>query len=726
MENNDNIKKELPLVSVIIPTFNRAYVLKESILSVLNQTYENIEVVIVDDCSTDDTEKVVSEINDERVVYVKNKYNQGAAASRNSGAELAKGDYLAFNDSDDLWLPEKVEHQINSLLDSECNISYCYLKRRKANNQNYSKVIPQISEIEELNGYLYKKLLVNNFIALPTLMIKKALFISANGFNSELRSLEDYEFLLRVTQKEKVIFVDKVLVDSRDFGDGINEMIKNPCDVCDGLLAVINENYAEIESDNIEFRLKAVLEEAASWLGESDFKEREKKICKYAEKRRIVDLKYIRTLSNLIDKDAIKLSLIIPFYNSEMYLEECLSSVTKMDFSPIEIICINDGSTDSSVKIVEKFSKIDSRIVLINKENTGYGNSVNLGLEIAKGEYIGIIESDDIVDADGYRKLIEVANGTSADIVKGNYSIFSKDISNATRFENLANMPYYRLFNLEYAPMLAITGPAIWSGIYRREFLLNKKIKLLNSPGASYQDTSFAFITFASANAIYLIENNIIFYRVDSEMSSSNSDKKVFDIFNETDYIRTYLIKNRMEKFLPLLARAKMQGQAWNYNRIGNEKKKVFMLRWHEDAIKDYIHGHIKQEYWDEESWIRINKVIYNPYYYSSDADLCKMDIREQLVAILRDIKEIYVLGIGDYAMFLTDILSNYGITITAFVDNSRENVGNHINNIPIVDIDSVSRECILLSGVSKGDPLLTVAKEKYYSVCDLANHLLK
>ncbi len=721
MKYDSYIENESPLVSVIIPTYNRAYILKESILSVLNQTYNNIEVIVVDDYSSDDTEKVVLSMVDHRITFVRNEKNFGTAESRNIGAKLAKGEYLAFNDSDDLWLPDKIESQIRGVLETDCDISYGYLKRSKAFDHDNSEIIPQNGTSEELSGYLHKKLLVNNFIALPTLLIKKDLFISVGGFNSELRSVEDYEFLLRVTKENKVIFVDKILVDSRDFGDGINSFINNSKEVCDGLLYIIDANYNEIKTENIEFRLKVILEKASSWLDRTEYEKRAERIMKYADRKAIEDLRYIRQLRN----DSITLSIILPFYNSEKYIEESLTSVTAMKFTSIEIICINDGSSDASTQIVEKFAERDPRIVCINKERTGYGNSVNLGLEIARGKYIGIIESDDIADPDGFRKLIEVANATNADIIKGNYSVFSNDRSTATKFENLANMPYYRLFDLKYAPMLAVTAPAIWSGIYRRDFLLRKKIQLLNSPGASYQDTAFAFITFVAAQSIYLIEDNIVFYRADNEMSSSNRNNKVFDIFNETDYMKEYLIANKLEKFLPLLARTKMQGQAWNYNRIEEAKKKEFMLKWHIDAIVDYIHGTIKRDYWDDESWVRINNVIFNPYYYVKNTQIGDFTIKEQIIAILKEIDKVYIIGIGSYALLVYNRLSVYDISISAFVcDKDTSECVDQIMGIPVVNLENIDRDSLLLQGVLPGDTLLTKARNKYYTLCDLYHHL--
>jgi len=115
------------LVSVIMPSYNTARYIGQSIQSVIDQTYQNWELIIVDDCSTDNTDDVVSLYNDDRIKYLKNKNNYGAAISRNKALREAKGRWIAFLDSDDLWMPEKLEKQIRYMKINNYSFSYtCY------------------------------------------------------------------------------------------------------------------------------------------------------------------------------------------------------------------------------------------------------------------------------------------------------------------------------------------------------------------------------------------------------------------------------------------------------------------------------------------------------------------------------------------------------------------------------------------------------------------------
>ena len=112
----------------------------------------------------------------------------------------------------------------------------------------------------------------------------------------------------------------------------------------------------------------------------------------------------------------IKISVIIPVYNVEKYLRRCLDSVINQTFRDLEIICVNDGSTADSLHIFEEYKKQDDRIILLNQENMGQGNARNIGLKIARGEYIGFVDADDWIDLNFFEKLYEAAKKYDADV----------------------------------------------------------------------------------------------------------------------------------------------------------------------------------------------------------------------------------------------------------------------------------------------------------------------
>ena len=120
----------------------------------------------------------------------------------------------------------------------------------------------------------------------------------------------------------------------------------------------------------------------------------------------------------------IKVSVVVPVCNVEEYVEQCLRSLMNQTMGEIEIICMDDGSTDSSGVILDRLAKEDNRILVTHKDNTGYGDTMNQGISLARGEYIGIVESDDFAEADMFKKLYAEAIANDADIVKCNFNTF--------------------------------------------------------------------------------------------------------------------------------------------------------------------------------------------------------------------------------------------------------------------------------------------------------------
>ena len=195
-----------------------------------------------------------------------------------------------------------------------------------------------------------------------------------------------------------------------------------------------------------------------------------------------------------------KISVLVPIYNVEKYLEECLESIISQTLQDIEVICINDGSTDGSLKIIKKYAKNDPRFVIINKKNSGYGDSMNRGLAKATGEYIGIVESDDWVEKDMFESLYSLAKENEAEVVKSNfYNYFTspeKSHINGTVARIVHPNEVGKIIDTTVSHHIIWQQPCIWTAIYKKDFLDNYNIRFLPSPGASYQDFGYfcAFI----------------------------------------------------------------------------------------------------------------------------------------------------------------------------------------------------------------------------------------
>jgi glycosyltransferase involved in cell wall biosynthesis len=200
----------MPKVSVVIPTYNRADTILKAIDSVLKQTFHDFEIIIIDDGSTDKTYEIVKQINDKRIRYIRHEKNKGASSARNTGIKIAKGQYIAFQDSDDEWLPDKLEKQI-VILDSspnEVGIIYCGFWR----TSSIGKIYFPPGKITKIEGDLNKDLLKGNYIGMPTVVIKKDCFIKCGNFDEELPSLEDWELFIRLAKYYEFRCINEPLV----------------------------------------------------------------------------------------------------------------------------------------------------------------------------------------------------------------------------------------------------------------------------------------------------------------------------------------------------------------------------------------------------------------------------------------------------------------------------------------------------------------------------------
>lgn len=280
-----------------------------------------------------------------------------------------------------------------------------------------------------------------------------------------------------------------------------------------------------------------------------------------------------------------KVSVIIPVYNVEKYLRECLDSVVNQTLKDIEIICINDGSTDGSLKILEEYAKSDERIKIIDKPNSGYGASMNLGLEAAISEYIGIVESDDFVELYMFEKLYKTACANNLDLVRCRYYEYMTAENSNNLIENKwvpKNEIYCPLE--EQAPFRQ--APAIWCNLVKKELIEKNRIRFLETPGASYQDTSFAFKLYACSKRFMMIEDSLLHYRVDNINSSVNSTDKAFFVNKEYAEIVDFSFRqNLYPKVRKLIPKIKCGCYKWNYKRLSNSLKLIFILRWAYESV---------------------------------------------------------------------------------------------------------------------------------------------
>ena len=283
-----------------------------------------------------------------------------------------------------------------------------------------------------------------------------------------------------------------------------------------------------------------------------------------------------------------KVSIIIPTYNVEDYLRECMESVTRQTLKDIEIICINDGSTDGSLKILKEYADKDSRIILIDKENEGYGVGMNIGLDKATGEYIGIVEPDDFVPLNMYEDLYETAKKNDLDFVKADFYRFTRNSNNGNMeliYNHLdaSGENYNQVINPFEKPYITTFIMNTWSGIYRREYIEKYHIRHNTTPGASFQDNGFFWQTFIYAKRCMFIDKPYYMNRRDNPNSSVNNKQKVYCMNVEYDFIRDIFMQKGneelWERFKSYYNYKRYFSYIFTIGRISDEFKREYVER---------------------------------------------------------------------------------------------------------------------------------------------------
>jgi len=253
VEDNHTGKKLPPLVSVILPTYNRRSLVGRSIQSVLNQSFDRIELIIVDDASTDGTDEVIREFDDPRIIYIKHHENKGGAAARNTGIQAAKGEFIAFQDSDDEWLPEKLDKQMNIMEKSPSCVGVVYTGFWRFRDGKKEYIPGADQQIKE--GNIHQELLRGNFITTQAVVIKKECFHRAGMFDEYLPRLQDWELFIRISKYYEFRYIPEPLVHSF-FTEG--SISSNKKAYTEALDIILTKHFEYYSSDKILYSKKLI------------------------------------------------------------------------------------------------------------------------------------------------------------------------------------------------------------------------------------------------------------------------------------------------------------------------------------------------------------------------------------------------------------------------------------------------------------------------------------
>lgn len=388
----------------------------------------------------------------------------------------------------------------------------------------------------------------------------------------------------------------------------------------------------------------------------------------------------------------VKITIIVPIHNSEKYLQQCLESALSQTLHEIEVLCIDSSSTDQCFRIIAQLKERDHRIVYIKDSNSSYGYKINTGIEMAKGAYVAILETDDQMAPDMLEKLYAVGELYHVDLVNSDYFKFfeyrGKKIGSICKSYPDFQV-YDRLVNYTtQTPKIRVAG-GIWAALYRKGFLLTQNIRLNESPGASYQDTAFLFLRGLLAESVYYLDEPLYWYRGDNVGSSIKDDKKIFEIVDEYKFLKQELKKRNVKDtgVWNLFYYQKYGGFYWNYRRLSEKSRELFLKRYLEELSDDIAIGAFSRKMCDETLYQRTYLLIDEPEKFMEMADEQSrgrsiMTMPETLERL--EGRRVIMFGAGILGREIIGILQQNGNGILGICDNAEKLHGVTLNGLEI------------------------------------------
>jgi len=496
-------------VSVIIPVYNAEEYLRQCLDSVVNQTLSEIEVICINDGSTDSSLEILKKYakTDDRIIII-NQQNHGAGGARNSGLDVARGEYLYFLDSDD-WLElEAMEILYNHAKSGNLDIlNFDRFRYDAVMNKKYAYTMYDKSQVPDVYSAENVPDIYKTTTPVPWNKLYKHSFIKEKKIRFQnLKTCNDVYFVYSaLALAGRVAIMNKHLITWR----------MNHAESTTAKRGIYWENifavYKKLMNDlNSKFDKSTELKKS---FHEKILDTICYEYCHTTEKKKFIDEakitlpdEYILMFLKLI----FKVTVIIPVYNTEKYLRQCLDSVVNQTLKEIEIICVNDGSTDNSLKILEEYAKNDERIIIVTQENQGQACARNIGIHEAKGEYISFIDSDDWIDLNFYKTLYTAARKQNADLARTSYKHWYSENIQVEDY-TLGKIIKKRI---EEKKDLDINDHSVvvWNAIYKTEWLRENKI-LFDISHSTTEDVLFTAKTTNLSHKSIPVFGSFYYYR---------------------------------------------------------------------------------------------------------------------------------------------------------------------------------------------------------------------
>lgn len=533
-------------ISIIMPVFNDETHLTESVDSLVKQSLDDVELICVDDGSTDNSLEILNDYSDKyEFIRVFSTENKGQGIARNYGLTKAEGEYVGYLDCDDIFIDKKaLELMYESAIKNNADIVSANLKCIDAKGE--------LAVNGNSEGFDEEKIIAPQKYGIPDSFYKnifKREFLLENEINfPNLLRGQDPVFLAEILTTVKEI--PAVPVDL--YGFRYPQLFK---------FDTYQKKYDYVKHFRDTFD---ILDNAGFHSMKKDYENKLVEfINSYPNRKEIKDIVYDvfrdnEYILNLVNDLFInpKISVIIPVYNASQFLHESIPSVLEQSLKEIELICVNDGSRDNSLEILNEFSKKDSRIRIIDQENAGCGAARNRALDEACGDYVYFFDPDDYISKNAFKELYDNAVKNDSDLVifkiarfregeEVNYSSPGFGLDKVFKDVDFENFSFtYKdvkkfVLNSSFAP---------WTKLYKREFL-DKYDDFRFPTDIAFDDTPFHVQSMLRASKISFIPKFFYFYRFNPN-SINNTSSNGIDIFEISNIIERFLKKeNYFDEF---------------------------------------------------------------------------------------------------------------------------------------------------------------------------------
>jgi glycosyltransferase involved in cell wall biosynthesis len=589
----------MPKVSVIIPAYNHSEFIAAAIDSVLAQSYRDFEIIVVNDGSPDDTETIlIPYMESGQIRYIRQE-NHGPAAARNRGVEAAEGEFIAFLDDDDQWLPDKLEWQLSCFDEADVVMVVGASLLQAAPSKQRWGLRKQAFDVLKLADFFR-----GNPVGSPgQALLRKSDLIRVGGYDGSIWGADDLDLWIRLSQLGEIRryprpcllyrqHASNASMDFRRMGINTLKVVSRHIDSSPGQ----SQGRHRIHAYRFLFRYtgRKLLWEAARHWREGQRKEASdalKEVHRVFRAAILRDPKLAFSLLHAAIKTPWKLhkhrnsdyrrhrrstlpcvapcddtqhwhfessflplapsprleeclleggeanatpiaSIVIPFFNGRKWLPQIKEQVNKQTWNNIEVVLVNDGSTNIKQEELEDFFKDDSRYRIIFKQNSGAGAARNTGLKLSRGKYIFFYDIDDLLAPTIVEEAIQSAELYDADVV-----IFEYETINDAGIANKSIKPLHganikskdkRIFNLADIDYRFDFSPNCWNKCYSRAFLIENQVSFSNT--RSSNDFKFSVCSLFAAEKITYLQRKLYGYRthnadnITSNLSKTSSD----------------------------------------------------------------------------------------------------------------------------------------------------------------------------------------------------------